>query len=198
MAISDAISRPFRDPNLLRNSIISVFAVFFLSASVHIIAVLLVPNFATNDGWSRLHNFAEIGRFKAILSDGSPALVTGLDPLFVHSACTISLAEAPASLSLTAEDNLWSLALYDSKSIAIFSLNDRTAQGGTLDMLVVTPVQNALLKENPPADIDDIVVVEATDINLVAVFRLYAPNAELRQKGLDAVNNAICEPDPGL
>ena len=195
MAITQSFSLPLRDVNLLRNTIISVFAVFFLSTAVHIISVLLVPNFATNDGWSRLHAFAEIGRFKAIPSDSNSALLTGLDPLFVHSACAISLAEAPTALSLSAQDSFWSLALYDSKSIAIFSLNDRTAQDGTLEMLVVTPVQNALLKENPPPDIDDIVVVEATDNNLVAVFRLYAPDPELRQKALNAVNNAICEPE---
>lgn len=195
MAISQPLSRPLRDANLIRNVITAVLAVFFLSVAIHIIAVLLVPRFATNDGWSRLHSFAETGRFKAIPNDGKANLLSGLDPLFVHSVCAISLAEAPAALSLTAEDSFWSLSLYNSNSIAIFSLNDRTAQGGTLDMLVVSPVQNALLKESPPPDIDDIVVVEATDNNLVAVFRLYAPNSELRQKALSAVNTAICEPD---
>ncbi len=195
MAISEAISRPFRDPNLLRNAIASLLAVFFMSVAIHIIAVLLVPSFATNDGWSRLRTFSETGRFKAIPADQNPVILSGLDPLFVHSVCTISLEEAPAALSLTAQDSFWSLALYDSKSIAIFSLNDRTAQGGTLDMLVVNPVQNALLKENPPPDIADIVVVEAADNDLVAVFRLYAPTQELRQKAMTAVNTAICEPD---
>lgn len=195
MAISQTLSRPLRDTNLIRNVVTAVLAVFFLSVAIHIIAVLLVPRFATNDGWSRLYSFAETGRFKAIPNDGKANLLSGLDPLFVHSVCAISLAEAPAALSLTAEDSFWSLSLYDSKSIAIFSLNDRTAQGGTLDMLVVSPVQNALLKESPPPDIDDIVLVEATDNNLVAVFRLYAPNSELRQKALSAVNTAICEPD---
>lgn len=195
MAISETISRPFRDPNLLRNVLASLLAVFFLTIAIHIIAVLLVPSFASNDGWTRLRSFTETGRFKAIPDNQQPVVLSGLDPLFVHSACAISLAEAPAALSLTAQDSFWSLALYDSKSIAIFSLNDRTAQGGTLDMLVVNPVQNALLKENPPPDIADIIVVEAADNNLVAVFRLYAPTQELRQKAITAVNTAICEPD---
>ena len=189
------LARQVKDTTLLRNAISVVLAIIFLSTSIHIVAVLLVPRFASDDGWSRLDTFAEAGRFKPIPNEAKSALLPGLDPLFVHSACSLSLAEAPGVLSLSAPDRFWSLALYDSSSIAIFSLNDRTAQDGTLDMLVVNPVQNALLKESPPDDIDDIIVVEADDDNLIAVFRLYAPTAELRRLAMDAISTALCEAD---
>ena len=115
--------------------------------------------------------------------------------MFVHGACFLDLNIGPAVLSLTAPDRFWSLALYNDEGISTFSLNDRTAQDGTLDMLVVTPVQTAQLKENPPEDIDDIIVVETQSDSLIAVFRLYAPTPELRRQSRQALEAAICEPD---
>src|SRR5690606_17069740 len=130
---------------------------------------------AAADGWTRLSEFAEAGRFRTIPTATDSMVIPGLDPMFVHGACFLTLEQAPGVLSLTAPERFWSLALYNDKGIAIFSLNDRTAQEGKLDMLIVSPVQNAQLKENPPEDIDEIIVVETESENLIAVFRLYAP-----------------------
>ena len=120
-------------------------------------------------------------------------VLPGLDPMFVHSACILPLEDAPGVLSLAAPDHFWSLALYNSSGIATFSLNDRTAQNGMLDMLIVNLVQSALLKENPPDDIDEIIVVETQSDVLIAVFRIYAPTPDLRRSALEAIEAATCE-----
>ncbi len=182
-----------REATLMRNIITVGLAVFFLATAIHILAVLLVPRFASADGWSRVGSFAETGRFRAIPNDPETALLPGLDPMFEHSACMLLLDTAPGILSLTAPDRFWSLALFNNNGIAEFSLNDRTAQDGTLDMLVVNPVQSALLKESPPEDIDDLIVVETDSNKLIAVFRLYAPTAELRRTAREAIDSAVCE-----
>lgn len=179
----------------VRNVVSGLFAIILLSTAIHIVAVLLVPRFATSDGWSRLSDFAEVGDFRELPTGTDDQVLPGLDPMFIHGSCFLDLEIAPAVLSLTAPDRFWSLALYNDEGIATFSLNDRTAQDGTLDMLVVTPVQTAQLKENPPEDIDDIIVVETQSDSLIAVFRLYAPNPELRRLSRQALESAICEPD---
>lgn len=179
----------------IRNIVTSLLAIVLLSTAIHIVAVLLVPRFATADGWSRLSEFADVGDFREIPTDPQNQVLPGLDPMFVHGGCFLDLTIAPAVLSLTAPDRFWSLALYNDEGISTFSLNDRTAQDGTLDMLVVTPVQTAQLKENPPEDIDEIIVVETQSDSLIAVFRLYAPTAELRRSSRQALEAAICEPD---
>ena len=185
----------FKDGRLLRNVVSVVIAVFLLSTAIHIVAVLFVPRFATADGWTRLTDFAEVGRFRTIPTDAENSVLPGLDPMFVHSACFLPLEDGPGVLSLTAPDRFWSLALYNSDGIATFSLNDRTAQNGTLDMLVVNAVQSAQLKENPPDDIDDIIVVETESDSLIAVFRLYAPTPDLRRSAQEAIDAAVCELD---
>ena len=63
--------------------------------------------------------------------------VAGLDPLFVNGACRIRLGEAPVGITVDASDRFWSVALYDPKGVIVFSLNDRTAVEGRLDMIVV-------------------------------------------------------------
>jgi uncharacterized membrane protein len=183
------------DGTLLRSVVSVVLAIVLLSTAIHIVAVLLVPRFASSDGWTRISEFAEVGRFRTMPTDGVSPVLPGLDPLFVHSACFLPVEDAPGVLSLTAPDRFWSLALYNDEGIATFSLNDRTAQDGTLDMLIVNPVQSAQLKENPPDDIDEIIVVETQSDSLVAVFRLYAPTAELRRSAQEAIDAAVCDSD---
>ena len=55
----------------------------------------------------------------------------------MNGACRLDLGEAPAGIAVDARDRFWSLALYDPKGTIIFSLNDRTAVEGRLDMIVV-------------------------------------------------------------
>ena len=184
-----------KEGTILRNVVSVVLAVFLLSTAIHIVAILFVPRFASSDGWTRLTDFAEVGHFRTIPTDPENQILPGLDPMFVHSACFLPLEDGPSVLSLTAPDRFWSLALYNSDGIATFSLNDRTAQNGTLDMLVVNAVQSARLKENPPDDIDDIIVVETESDSLIAVFRLYAPTPDLRRSAQAAIDTAVCELD---
>ena len=73
--------------------------------------------------------------------------VAGLDPLFVNGACRINLGDAPAGITVDASDRFWSVALYDPQGAIVFSLNDRTAVEGRLDMIVVNAEQNAQAEE---------------------------------------------------
>lgn len=173
----------------------AVLAVLLLAGIVHIAVVLTVPHVAPRNGWSRLAAVASASGFAAAPATGAGAL-PGLDPLFVHGACRLQLGAAPAGISFRARDRFWSLALYDRRGNVVFSLNDRTALDGRLDMLVVTPVQNAQLKESPPEDIDQTIVVESPGEDIVALLRLYAPTAAARREAEAIVAGAECAAAP--
>lgn len=171
--------------------------VLFLAGAIHVVAILLIPTYAQSDGWSRLATVAGEGRFIEIPQAPSDAQsVPGLDPSFVHGACRLNLAEAPAGMSLSARDRFWSLALYDPDGRVIFSLNDRTSIEGQLDMLVVNAVQNAELKENPSVGLEQTIVVESARDDLIALLRLYAPNERARREARTIVTEAECAPAP--
>ena len=171
--------------------------VAFLSGAIHILAILLVPALAERDGWSRLVAVAGQGNFAELRVAGPQAAdVAGLDPLFVTGACHLYLGEVPVGLAVETRDRFWSLALYDPTGTIVFSLNDRTAIDGRLDMLVVDAAQNAALRHSPPADIEQTIVVETASQELLALLRLFAPTTKTREEAREILQAAECLPAP--
>ena len=171
-------------------------AILFLAGTIHIGAILLVPTFARADGWSRLAAFAGEDRFAEIpVVGGDRKTVAGLDPLFVNGACRVGLADSPAAITVEARDRFWSLALYDRKGTIVFSLNDRTAIEGRLDMVVVSPAQNVQIKSAMPTALQQSIVVEAKSDDLIALLRLFAPTAAAQQEAQRIIAEAECVPE---
>ena len=171
-----------------------VLGVLMLAGIVHITAILLVPVMAENDGWSRIARVAGEERFNEVpLAPSAGAAVPGLDPLFVHGACRLHLGEGPVSVGVQESERFWSLALYDTHGTVLFSLNDRTATDGRLDMLIVNPVQAAQLKAEA-ASLGETVVVESPSDELVALVRFYAPVRSMAGEAREALKKAPCEP----
>ena len=174
-----------------------LLAVCMLAGIVHIVTILLVPHYSGSDGWSRASAAAVNEGWTVHDSPRSPeAVIPGLDPLFVHGLCNIATGEAPALLSLEAANRFWSLALYNRSGTVVFSLNDRTAVDGALEMLVVNSFDAERLKENPQADTEGMIIVETTNDELIAVLRLYAPEAADRLEGKAQIAAAQCAPAP--
>ncbi|WP_128292581.1 DUF1254 domain-containing protein [Afifella aestuarii] len=173
-----------------------LLAIFLLAASIHIVVIFLVPRLASSDGWSKLAAVTTEAGFTLLPPDGQGPAIAGLDPLFVHGACRISLKDAPASLSFSGPNSFWSLALYQRRGTVLFSVNDRTAIDGRLDMLIVDPIQNAQLKETTSAALDQTIVVEAAQPDLIALVRFYAPTPRERQVAIEHLQAAECVPAP--
>lgn len=168
--------------------------VLMLAGIVHILAIFLVPVLAENDGFSRIARVAGDGSFTEVpLSPSGGGTIPGLDPLFIHGACSLHLAEGPVSIGIQESERYWSLALYDTHGTVVFSLNDRTATDGRLDMLIVNPVQAAQLKAEA-GSLGETVVVESRSDELVALARFYAPVRSVVEDARGALRDASCEP----
>jgi uncharacterized membrane protein len=166
-----------------------------LAGAVHISTILLVPEVAEADGWSRLAAVAGERKFAEIRDGGSGAgAVPGLDPMFLNGACSIDLSENPAAISLEARGLFWSLALYDPQGTITFSLNDRTATEGRMRMLVVDAAQNAELEQSLRPEDDQTIVVEAESDRLIALLRLFAPTPSARRGAASILEQAGCAP----
>jgi uncharacterized membrane protein len=174
-----------------------VLAVLLLAGVVHICAILLVPWVARTDGWSRLSALAGEDQFAELPVGGAgDAGIVGLDPLFISAACRLDLREAPAGVALEARERFWSVGLYDPSGTIIFSLNDRTAVEGRLDMTVVNPAQNLALQRARPAEFEQMVVVESRSNDLVALLRLFAPNPAAQAEARRILSQAECVAAP--
>lgn len=172
-------------------------ASLLLAGAIHICAILLVPKVARTDGWSRLAPIAGNEQFAEIRSGATRATnLPGLDPLFVNGACRLQLAASPVAITVQARDRFWSLALYDSQGVIVFSLNDRTAVDGRLDMMVVNPAQSAELKLSSPAAIEQMIVVEGQSDDLVALLRFFAPTDTAKEEARATLAESECLPTP--
>lgn len=191
----------FRELPPIRLSVAAAFltGTILLAGAIHICAILLVPMFAEADGWSRIEPFAGDHEFTEVpTSHPGSESVAGLDPLFVNGACRMDLAETPAGITVEAGDRFWSLALYDPTGTIIFSLNDRTAVGRQLDMIVVNPDQNARLQETASAELESKIVVESLSDDLIALLRLFAPTASARRDAQRMLAQAECLTEPEI
>lgn len=174
-----------------------IVGTLFLAGAIHIGAILLVPRLAAGDSWARLNAVAASGHFAEITPPGAgPASVPGLDPLFVNGACRVDLRAAPAEITLSGGDRFWSVSLYEPDGASVFSLNDRTAVGGKLDMLVATPAQYTDLQSAGAAGTDQKIVVQSPADDLVALVRLFAPTRAVQEDVRRALAGAGCSPAP--
>lgn len=196
-----ALTRGWELPNIRFGGLAAFVAgTLLLAGTIHICAILLVPVFAKEDGWSQLAPYAGENQFSEIpdASASGAKGVAGLDPLFVTGACRVSLADAPASVAVDANDRFWSVALYDPKGVIVFSLNDRTAIDGRLDMIVVNPAQNAELKKTPSTEIEETIVAESPSDDLIALLRLFAPSPTARADARKILADSECVTAPSV
>ena len=148
---------------------------------VHIVIVLLVPFFAPVDAWAKLSAVTAPWRFSEIARPAGDAVpraptLPDLDPRFGVIACRFDLADGPASIVAEGEVPFWSLAVFDRRGENIYSLNDRTAIGGRLDMLIVNAAQRAQLRENPVEGLDRSVLVRTNIGEGFVLVRALAPD----------------------
>ena len=177
-----------------------LFAVggIMLAGIIHIVSVLQVPAFAPQDTWSRIADIAPLDRFLRIKADGEDDAVRipMLDPMMEHAVCRYSLETGAVRMRATLPDTYWSVALYNRRGENIFSINDRAVATKDLDMLVLTPDQLAIIRENPPEELQDILIIETDDMQGFALLHVFNGDTTMTPEihaGLDA---ARCEIRP--
>lgn len=175
---------------------VGILATVLLAVSVHILTIFLVPHFASAAGWSRLDKSVDRYRFVRIDEGDVTAAslqLKGLDPLFSHAVCLVSLEDGPVNFSFSAPGTFWSMSLYDRGGQILFSVNDRTAVAGDLDLLAVTGEQRASIREAAPQGLDETILVEAQRSDLLAMLHVFAPDERGRLRAAKAFERSVCE-----
>jgi uncharacterized membrane protein len=88
----------------------------------------------------------------------------------------------------------WSLAVYDSASNEVFSMNDRTSVSGALDTLVATPIQLIAIRKAVPAELEQSILVEMRGEEGYAVLRTFVPTDSRQEAATAFFAGAGCEP----
>lgn len=144
---------------------------------VHIIVLLLVPQFSERDAWSRLAmatDFYKVVRFDARHGD-TPALRSG-DPLFYAAACRFDLAEGVVHALAPGRPPFWSVSVYNRAGQNIYSFNDRAATDGSLDFVVATPAQMVEIRKEVIDEFKKSIFVETELDEGILVVRSFVPD----------------------
>ncbi|MDJ0931812.1 hypothetical protein [Breoghania sp.] len=157
-----------------------------LGGIIHIIAVILVPYFTTEDAWARVARFGPDAQFNVLpeVKPGAEPLPM-LDPAMAHAVCRFSLDDGPIRLNATIPYTFWSFSLFNERGETTYSFNDRTSGEGKLAMLALTSSQLSMLRENPPDDLESLIVIETEDNHAFALLRAFIPDKR-REKDIDA------------
>lgn len=168
-----------------------------LGGIIHIVTVLGVPRVAERDAWARLATFGPDLKFNAVPRP-APGVDTLplLDPAFAQYACRFTLKEGPVRIRAALPDLFWSVALFEGRGVNVYNLSDRAIGQKPVDILVADPEQIAQIRENPPADFNDIIIVDWKTGRGFAVVRIFAPTAADGADAEAAMAKATCQPTP--
>lgn len=164
------------------------------AALVHIAVLLMLPVFSERDAWSRLSTEAGLYQVARLDSQaGGSAVVRSVDPLFVAAACRFDLEDGPVHLSASGTVPFWSVSVYTRGGRNIYSFNDRTADAGLLDTLVLTPAQTVELRKTMPEELQRSIFVEADISEGIVVVRAFIPDDSWRAMVETYLRSLVCE-----
>lgn len=177
----------------MRRSLLFIVGGIILGGIIHIVVVFLVPYFGTGDAWSAMRAFGRDGQFHALPPPTAGAEpLPSLDPRMIYSVCRFSLEDGPVRISASFPDDFWSIAIFDRRGRNVYSLNDRSAVGSQLDLAIITPVQMAQLKQDPPASLETAIVIELPLEEGFALLRVFVADDLLLTRATAALATADC------
>lgn len=176
-----------------------VFAIFvgLVGAAVlHLVIVFSIPHFSNRDAYTRAVAEGVPHRFH-LLSDkrDKTALGSG-DPFMRVAVCTFDVTDQPVRLEAFGAVPFWSVAVFDSASNEIFSMNDRTSAGGEMDILIANQVQLAAIRKAQPQGLSQSILVAAARDKGYVVLRTMVPQASFVEEADRFLSEAKCQPTP--
>ena len=164
------------------------------AAALHILIILAVPYFTGNDAYTRIGDLGEPQRFYPLPNTAaSRGGLVNDDPGLRVGACAFSVADAPVRLYAPAGVPFWSVGVFDSSANEVFSMNDRTAVAGALDVVVATPIQLNAIRKALPAALAQSILVEMPVDEGYAVLRTFVPTATMDEAARAFLGDAGCE-----
>lgn len=164
------------------------------AAIVHIVVLLLVPQFSERDAWSNLAmkaDFYTMTRLDA--RPGSPAPIKSIDPSFYAAACRFDLADGMVQVTAPGSVPFWSVSVYDRNGHNIYSFNDRSATKGQMDAVVLTPAQMIEVRKALPDGFEGSIFVEAPIDEGIVVLRAFVPDESWRPTVAKFLDQSSCE-----
>ncbi len=177
----------------MRRTLVFVLGGLLLAGIIHIATVIMVPYFATDDASTLMRQFGRADVFHILpRAEAGAEPLANLDPKMLYAACRFSLSDGPVRITASLPNNFWSVAIFDRRGRNVFSVNDRSAERSELDLAVLTPVQMAQLRQDPPAALETAIVVELPLDSAFALIRVFVADDTLLSRARADLETADC------
>ena len=179
----------------LRRFAVPVLAGLVLAGIVHIVSVLVMPQFAERDAYSRLSAVASINMV-AQIDDPTPfgAVLPASDPAFVAAVCLYDLSDGPLKLRVPTTEDYTSISFYTRQGLAFYAINDRSAGRSVIELDLMNTKQKAALPENDEVTAADRLVVESPADSGIVLMRALVGTRGAREDIRSRMQAATCGP----
>jgi uncharacterized membrane protein len=173
-----------------------------VAALVHIVAILVIPLYASRDAFARLSPLGPVNATIVLPQPGPQARLFPFgDPAIASSFCRYDLSGGALRVKAPADPSgFFSLSFHTRRGSIFYAITDRAATHGVLEALVLTEEQLRALtaKDDEDVPVTDLRIVSATNSGFVVMRSLSEqpslyPSAESAVRALNCANEAIPE-----
>ena len=128
-------------------------AIGVIAGIVHLSSILAMPRLAPHDAYARIATFAPANKIVLIPPASEAGDSPFDDPALVQGVCRYDLAEGPVRLRATLPPDRLMMFSFNARFGQLFySMTDRSATRGKLDVLLVTRQQLDVIEANDNED----------------------------------------------
>jgi uncharacterized membrane protein len=174
-----------------------LLAGILLGGIVHLVAVLVLPDTATQDAYSR---FVPIAPVNTVTPVPQPTpqkeVMPFMDPAIAASICRYDLSTGPLKLSVPVSPSYTSVSFYTRRGVAYYAINDRAAGRRVIELQLMTSAQRADLPEDEDITAADRLIVESPSRTGLILLKALAVEPGLLPAARAVLDTATCKTEP--
>jgi uncharacterized membrane protein len=165
-----------------------------LGGIVHFTTIIMLPQTATRDAYSRLEQIVKINTVKPLPTPtASQTTMPFTDAAFATAICRYDLSQGPIKLSVPVGPAYTSISFYTRHDLAYYAINDQAAGRRVIELELMTSEQHSQLQEEDDITAADRLIVDSPTLTGLIAIRALAPEMSLMEKAMSAVAAAKCE-----
>lgn len=178
----------------MRSLLLAVVIGLVGAVVLHIVIILGIPHFATRTAWGRVEALGAAGTFHSLDKAAGTDALGSTDPYVRTAVCVFHDDGAPIRIIAGSALPFWSLAVFDTHSNEVYSMNDRSAVERRVDVTLATPSQMITLRRAPPDTLGKSILIELPEKDGFAVLRTIAEDPTWDATAQGFLAEARCAP----
>lgn len=174
-----------------------ILAAILLGGIVHLSTVLVMPQAATQDAYSRLVPLTRVNTITQLAGPTAQAsIMPFMDPAFAVAVCRYDLSNGSIKLTAPVSQSYTSVTFYTRNSVAYNAINDRAAGRRIIELDLMTPDQHAQVPEEEDVTAADRLIIDSPTTTGLIVVRALAPEPGLMPMAHAALAGTQCRSQP--